>query len=121
MNKETTFLCPIDATIKAVGGKWKPLILWNLRGGAKRYSELERGIPGITQKMLSQSLKELEETGLIQRVVLGTVPPRVEYSFSEFGLTLEPLLVQMCKWGKLLMERHGQRLTCAAAEDVPGA
>lgn len=119
--KETTFQCPIDATIKAVGGKWKPLILWNLRKGAMRYSELERQIPGITQKMLSQHLKELEETGLIQRVVLGTVPPRVEYSFSEFGRTLEPLLEQMCKWGLLLMERHGQRQACAAVEDVPGA
>lgn len=92
--------CPVEITIDAIGGKWKPLILWHLRGGFKRYSELEKLIPGVTQKMLTQQLKELEGAGLVDRHVYAQVPPKVEYSLTALGETLKPLLEKMCEWGR---------------------
>ncbi len=92
--------CSIEYTLGKIGGKWKPVILWHLAyDGTQRYNEMRRLLPGITHKMLSQQLKELEVDGLIDRKQFNEVPPRVEYSISEKGLTLKPLLEEMHRWG----------------------
>jgi len=92
--------CPIEVTIGVVGGKWKMLILWNLRDGVKRFSELKRLIPGSTQKMLTTQLRELERYGIILRKVYPQVPPKVEYSLTDHGQSLRPIVEFACSWGK---------------------
>ena len=91
--------CPVEWTLEVIGGKWKCVILWHVRGRVRRFSELRRLIPGATQKMLTAQLRQLERDGLIERKVYAQVPPKVEYSISEYGRSLSPLLEQMCKWG----------------------
>ncbi|GGD96416.1 winged helix-turn-helix transcriptional regulator [Paenibacillus nasutitermitis] len=93
--------CPIETVIHIVGGKWKPLILWHLLDSNKRFSELEKLIPEVTQKMLTQHLRELENNRLITRTIYPTVPIKVDYSLSEYGLTLVPVLKVMCAWGEI--------------------
>ncbi|MFD0695764.1 winged helix-turn-helix transcriptional regulator [Paenibacillus sp. GCM10027628] len=89
----------VSTTIQAIGGKWKMLILWHVHEGAKRYNELRRLIPGISQKVLTQHLRELEQDGLIERTVYPETPPRVEYGMSDYGKTLEPIFDIMYDWG----------------------
>ncbi|MBD2059063.1 winged helix-turn-helix transcriptional regulator [Oculatella sp. FACHB-28] len=96
----------VQTTLKVLGGKWKLLILWHLKDNDRRYSELKRLIPEITEKMLVQQLRELESDGLVNRTVFSEVPPKVEYSFTEYGRSLEPVLQTLCNWG----ERHLKRL-----------
>jgi DNA-binding HxlR family transcriptional regulator len=91
--------CPMRTAIKIIGGKWKPVILFHLMSGKKRYRELQRLLPEVTQKMLTQHLRELERDGIIVRTVYPSVPPRVEYAFSKGGQTLQPALRALCKWG----------------------
>ena len=91
--------CPVDATLKVLGGKWKILILFHLNGSSKRFSELRRSIPQITEKMLTQQLKELEADSVVNRKVYPQVPPKVEYSITDYGKTLQPVIKSMCKWG----------------------
>lgn len=91
--------CPVEATLKLIGGKYKALILWHLIDGALRFSELSRRIPQATPKMLTQQLRELESDGLLTRTVYPVVPPRVEYELSAFGQTMLPVLDAMCGWG----------------------
>ena len=91
--------CPVEATLKVLGGKWKVLILFHLDGKPKRFSELRRAISGITEKMLTQQLKELEKDGVVSRKVYPQVPPKVEYSITRYGKTLGPVIDSMCKWG----------------------
>ena len=81
-----------------IGGKWKMVILWLLRDGVMRFSELKRRLDGITQKMLTQQLRELEECGLIERKVYPVVPPKVEYSLAEQGRLIVPALTSLCEW-----------------------
>lgn len=88
--------CSIEYTLNKIGGKWKTVILWHLSvDGTLRYNELRRLLPGVSHKMMSQQLKELEEDRFIQRVQYHTIPPKVEYSITDFGKTLMPLLQQM--------------------------
>lgn len=97
---DRTFHCPVELTLNVIGGKWKTLILWQLmQHGTLRYSELRRGLPRITDKMLAQQLRELEADGLIGREVYPVVPPRVEYSLTDSGRGLVPVLEQMREWG----------------------
>jgi DNA-binding HxlR family transcriptional regulator len=91
--------CPVTYTLNKIGGRWKPLILWNLTTGKKRYSELRKSIPSITEKMLIQHLKELEQDNLIERKALPVVPPFVEYNLTKAGKEMEPILSAMAKWG----------------------
>jgi DNA-binding HxlR family transcriptional regulator len=91
--------CPVTFTIGKIGGRWKPLILYNLQSGMLRYGQLKKLIPGITEKMLVQHLRELEADNLVQRVVKPVVPPHVEYSLTTSGQSLAPLLHEMAEWG----------------------
>lgn len=93
------YRCAIDATIDLVGGKYKPLILWYLSDETLRFNELSKAIPQATAKMLTQQLRELEADHLINRVVYPVVPPKVEYSLSEFGKSAIPVLQCMSTWG----------------------
>ncbi len=87
--------CPVETALDVIDGKWKILILWYLRRDTKRFNELQKQMPKITQKMLSQKLKELELDGIINRVVYPEVPPKVEYSLSDYGKSLKPILKQL--------------------------
>lgn len=89
----------VETTLKMIGGKWKPLILYLLRQGSLRYSALQKNIPEITQKMLTQQLRQLELDGLLSRKVYPVIPPRVEYTLTKRGSTLLPILGSMAEWG----------------------
>jgi DNA-binding HxlR family transcriptional regulator len=90
----------VEATLEVIGGKWKTVILCHLTHGKKRTSELKRLMPNITQKMLTQQLRELEEDGVINRIIYNQVPPKVEYELSEYGQSLESILSALCTWGE---------------------
>ncbi len=91
--------CTITTTLRVLGGKWKIVILWHLIDKTWRFSEIKHLISGVTHKMLAQQLRELEADGLVQRKVYAEVPPRVEYTLTEYGRTLTPVLNAMAKWG----------------------
>lgn len=90
----------VEATLEVIGGKWKCVILCHLTHGEKRTSELKRLMPGITQKMLTQQLRELEDDGIINRIVYEQVPPKVVYELSEYGWSLKGILDTLCAWGE---------------------
>ncbi|NRG45363.1 winged helix-turn-helix transcriptional regulator [Bacillus sp. CRN 9] len=98
--KQGDYNVPVEATLEVIGGKWKVLILCHLKEGTKRFSELQKAIPQITKKMLTQQLRELEHDKMIDRYVYHQVPPKVEYSLSETGETLREVLNIMCSWGE---------------------
>ncbi|HLR93272.1 MAG TPA: helix-turn-helix domain-containing protein [Jiangellaceae bacterium] len=94
------YICGIDAALDVVSGKWKGLILWELDAhGTRRFAELRRGLPGVSEKMLTQHLREMEQDGLVHRMVYAEVPPRVEYSLTEHGQTLNKALEPLGAWG----------------------
>jgi DNA-binding HxlR family transcriptional regulator len=102
-----TYNCPVEAAVDVFGGKWKALILWWLQQRTWRFAELRRQIPGITEKMLTQQLRELERDGIVDRRVYPTVPPKVEYSLTAYGRSLKRALRAICDWGRNHMERIG--------------
>lgn len=91
--------CPVEMTLMLIGDKWKVLIIRDLLAGTKRFSELKRSVSGITQKVLTSHLRSMEEAGLVVRKVYAEVPPKVEYTLTETGLSLEPVLNSMVSWG----------------------
>ena len=91
--------CPVEAALDVIGNKWKGIILYHLLDGIKRFSELKRLMPGISQRILTLQLRELEKDNVIKRKVYPEVPPRVEYSLSELGVSLEPILIALREWG----------------------
>ena len=93
--------CPVETALDVLAGKWKILILWYLRSETKRFNELQKLLPRTTQKMLIQKLRELENDGIIERKVYPVVPPKVEYSLTEYGTTLKPILKQLYLWGEV--------------------
>jgi DNA-binding HxlR family transcriptional regulator len=97
--------CPVDRTLRVMSGRWKAVILYNLRDGPRRFNEMRRLIPQITQRMLTQHLRELEADGILNRRVLEVVPPHVEYSLTPLGGTLMPIMEAMADWG-LARERE---------------
>jgi DNA-binding HxlR family transcriptional regulator len=93
--------CPVTATMKVLGGKWKPILINAIYFTAPaRFGELKRSVIGITQSMLTQQLRELEDDGIISRKIYAEIPPKVEYTLTEFGLTLSPVIQTMAKWGE---------------------
>jgi len=100
--------CPVETTLSVIGGKWKTVILYHLSEGTKRFGELRRAMPLVTQKMLTQQLRELEADGVIAREVFAEVPPRVEYSLTSLGESLGPVLREMCLWGSHFEQRRAK-------------
>ena len=105
--------CPVSATIRLIGGKYKALLLWHLTGQTLRFNQLHRLVPEATPKMLTQQLRELELDGLIRRTVYPVVPPRVEYSLTPLGESLFPILEAMYQWGSALMKDEGLTPSCS--------
>lgn len=104
------YSCGLDAAIDVVGGKWKPMILWALHAhGPCRFGELRRHVGGITEKMLVQQLRQMEADGLVHREVYRQVPPRVEYSMTEFGESLNTALLPLGDWGERNLDRIAGR------------
>ena len=93
-------LCPVETTARIVGGRWKGAVLEQLLEGTKRFSELKRAVTGITQRTLSQQLRDLQSTGIVERTVYPDTPPKVVYAITPLGKSLRPLLDAMCHWGK---------------------
>jgi len=113
--------CPVEITLALLGNKWKVLILRELFKGTRRFGELSRGVPNISQKMLTQQLRQMEEDNLVSRKIYAEVPPRVEYSLTDIGTSLRPILDAMHKWGaKYLMQtgkkREGKKLVQATCD-----
>ncbi|GIN71837.1 transcriptional regulator [Bacillus sp. J14TS2] len=103
--------CRVEDALSILVGKWKPIILLHLlQEGTKRFSELKRSMPGITQKMLTKQLRELEEEDIVERVVYPQVPPKVEYSVTEYGKGLEPILEAMHEWGTKHTQHKKQKV-----------
>ena len=98
--------CPVTHAVRLMGRRWKPLVLYYLRPGPLRFNELRRCLPEATQKMLTQTLRELENDGLILRKAYPQVPPKVVYSITRYGRTLEPILLALCAWGKKDFKRQ---------------
>ena len=101
------FYCPVKLTTDVIGGKWKPLILFYLEGRTHRFGELQKLIPGMTKKMLTQHLRELERDEVVHRKVYAEVPPKVEYSLTKHGESLKPILKLMSAWGTKHRARYG--------------
>lgn len=96
--------CPVATTVGLIGNKWKLLIVRDLLGGEKRFGELRKGLPGISQKVLTDNLRSMEDDGILVRTVYAEVPPRVEYKLSELGNSLKPIMDAMAKWGTAYKE-----------------
>ena len=109
--------CPMEVTLQLIGGKWKPLIVYYLFDGTRRFGQLMRLLPNVTQRMLTRQLRELECDGLVHRKVYAQVPPKVEYSLTELGRSLEPLIERMETWGATYVERGRE----ATSRDAPQA
>ena len=110
--------CPVDTAVTVIGGKWKIPILYTLRGRILRFSEINRALPQVTQKMLTQQLRELERDGLVARKVYAEVPPKVEYSVTPLTRKLEPILNALCEWGKEYQALQQQSETLNKEENV---
>jgi DNA-binding HxlR family transcriptional regulator len=114
--RDKSYYCTIELALQVIGGKWKPIILWHLgRDGKLRFGELKRTMPNITQKMLTQQLRELEADGMVSRTVYAEVPPRVEYDLTDLGRTVMPVMEKLCAWGNSYERVHGQEPIAAEA------
>ncbi|ALC83777.1 MULTISPECIES: winged helix-turn-helix transcriptional regulator [Bacillus] len=109
--------CPVETTLDVIGGKWKGVILYHLMEGTKRFNEFKRLMPGITQRMLTLQLRELENDGVLSRKVYPEVPPKVEYSLTEFGWTLQPIIKHMYEWGKAFEEELSVKSDVVASNE----
>ncbi len=98
--------CFVEVTLEVIGGKWKPMILWHLTQGTKRFGELKRLMPQVTQQMLTTHLRELESHGVVHRQVYAEVPPKVEYSATDLGKSLLPIMELMHDWGEKFVDTH---------------
>jgi DNA-binding HxlR family transcriptional regulator len=115
------FYCPVKLTADIIGGKWKPMILFYLEGGTRRFGQLQKLIPGLTKKMLTQHLRELEHDEIVHRKVYAVVPPKVEYSLTRHGESLKPILKLMSTWGDKHRARYGIPKSHLRAQKVSSA
>jgi DNA-binding HxlR family transcriptional regulator len=106
MKQRPESVCPVELTLSIVGGKWKLPIVYRLLDGTKRFGELRRLIPDATQQLLTLQLRELEQAGILHRKVYAQVPPKVEYSLTELGRSLEPIVLQIYSWGAWYCDQH---------------
>ena len=104
--------CPLEAALNLIDGKWKCLIHWHLADGQLRFGELKRHLPNVTQKMLTQSLRELEQDGLLSRQAYAVIPPKVEYQLTALGRSLLPILTNLCDWGTNYLISQKQTAAC---------
>ena len=116
---DNTLNCPVSATLNLVGGKYKALILWHLAEKKLRFSQLNKLIPGATAKMLTQQLREMETQNLIHREVYPVVPPKVEYSLTDLGVSLMPVLVAMRNWGADYLRSQNITSNCVMMGNTP--
>lgn len=114
-----TDACPVETTLELIGGKYKALILWHLSEGKLRFSELRKIITGVTPKMLTQQLRELEAQALIHREVFPIIPPKVEYSLTDLGKSLMPVLIAMRDWGAGYLRTQNLETTCFMMKKKP--
>ncbi len=105
---DCNFGCPVEAALEALGGKWKGLVLFHLKDGKRRFNELRRLIPDVTQRTLTRQLRELERDRIVARTVYPEVPPRVEYVLTDFGKTLIPILEALYVWGKEYIDQFSE-------------
>jgi DNA-binding HxlR family transcriptional regulator len=101
--------CPAEYTLALIGGRWKIPLIFHLLADKKRFSELSRAVDGVTQKVSTQQLREMERDGLVERQVYAQVPPKVEYSLTELGMSLQPVVDAMCLWGETYGGRKAPR------------
>lgn len=111
--------CPVEATLDLIGGKYKALILWHLSEGKLRFSELHKCVTGATPKMLTQQLRELESQKLVHREVYPVIPPKVEYSLTDLGKSLIPILVAMRDWGVGYLKSKNLEPNCFMMNSTP--
>lgn len=107
IEKIKTYNCPVEAAMDVIGGKYKVLIVYELINGPRRYNEIQKAVPQATPRMLSKQLRELEADGVINRVLYPVVPPRTEYSLTDVGKTLVPIVEALCTWGEHYFELAG--------------
>ena len=113
--------CPVEAAMGVIGGKYKAIIIYELIDHTLRFSEIQREVPQATPRMLSRQLKELEEDGIINRVLYPVVPPKTEYSLTEYGKTLIPIVQALCSWGEDLFARAGVPNPCLEIPELQNA
>ena len=118
---EDTPNCPVATTLELIGGKYKALILWHLSAGKLRFSELRQRVSSATPKMLTQQLRELEKNQLVHREVYPVIPPKVEYSLTETGRSLMPVLVAIRDWGTDYLRKNDQEPNCFMMGSEPAA
>ena len=111
--------CSVEATLDVIGGRWKGVILFHLLEGTKRFNELQRLTKGCTQRMLTLQLRELEKDGVVKRTVYAEVPPKVEYSLTEFGRSLEPILLMMREWGDQYISKLREQKQSNEVDSTP--
>ena len=116
---EETHQCPVETTLDMIGGKYKALILWQLSESTLRFSQLQRRIHGVTAKMLTQQLRELESKDLITRKVYPIIPPKVEYTLTALGKSLLPILVSMRNWGADYLSQNNKLSDCFMMHSDP--
>lgn len=106
---EQNGICPVATTIDLLSSKWKVLIMRDLLKNKMRYSELKKSVAGVSQKMLTQSLREMEEDGIVHREIFPEVPPHVEYSLTELGESMRPIITSMANWGSAYLDTHPEK------------
>lgn len=112
LEKIRNYNCPVEAAMDVIGGKYKALIVYELIEGTRRYNEIAKAVPQATPRMLSKQLKELEEDGVINRFLYPVVPPKTEYSLTDLGKTLVPIVQSLCSWGEHYFELAGVPVPC---------